>query len=207
MRYSGYSGRFKNGGGIPVEKKFLDTSLATTTVASTGTSMEGAVALIEIVRGTGENERNGSRVRIKSVHAKITLTMSSATSATTTSDIVRIMIGIDKQANAAVCTVGDLLESTAIDSFRNIENLHRFVWMYDKYHKLNVHGLGSNGTTHITGRNFKSVRINLKCNVPIYYDGGTGAVGEIRSHNLWAFAISEAGTIKMDNKWRIRYYG
>lgn len=209
-RNVGYTGRF--GGPLKPEKKFLDTALAAATISATGTNMaNGTTEIIEIVQGTGENERNGSRVRIQSLHGRIFLTLPGLTGAggeeQNTHDIVRIMIGIDKQCNGAVISVGDLLEGTDIHTFRNIENLHRFKWLYDVTHQMNTICAGGNGTAIETCASQMYISINLPMNVPIYYDGATGAVAEIRSHNIFAFAISESGRAKMQNSWRVRYYG
>ncbi len=208
-RNTGFTGRFSKSTLKP-EKKFLDTNLGSTTIASTGTSMQNATTdIIEIVNGTGENERNGSRVRLKSLHLRSIITLDATTTTAGTFEFVRILIGIDKQANKAAVALSAILEGSSADihNFRDMENLHRFIFLYDKTFCMNTTAFGSNGTTHAGGIKCKYVNINLTMNVPIYYTGSTGAVTEIASHNLWAFAISESGRAKMINFWRVRFYG
>ncbi len=208
-------GRFGKGGGtgIKPEKKFHDTILAATTISGTGTTMQnGTTDMIELVRGTGENERNGSRIRIKSIHGRIRLMLPHEDGVTTGAasfDQVRIMVGIDKQANGAAATMAQILEeSVAINQFRNIENVHRFVMLYDRSFTFNATGFtGMTTTTIDTPAVMKFIAINLQVNIPIYYDGALGAVSEIRSHNIFAFAISLNGRPTMICHWRIRYYG
>ena len=208
-RYGGYSGRFSRSTLVP-EKKFLDTTLASTAIGTSGTDMANATTgLIEIVRGTGENERNGSRVRIKSLHGKIRLIFGSTTTIALMTNQCRVIIGIDKQANgAAISNIGDVLEASNVESFRNIENIHRFVILYDKTFTYSSSGIGGGSTTlGFSPDQTKFLRINLNMNIPIYYDGATGDVSEIRSHNLFAYAVALRTGITMVNNWRIRYYG
>lgn len=215
-RNEGYSGRFgKNGGGmIRPERKFFDTALASTTVSTTGTTMQGATTaeLTAIINGTGENERNGSRIRLVGIHGRIQLNLPSIVNDTTldaTYGRIRIMIGIDKQSNGAHAAMTDILESAGVDAFRNIENIHRFLFLYDKNFIINTQASPDGATANLwdTHEKIRFFQINLRLNMPMYFDGTTGQKAEVRSHQIFMFAISQAGRIKMTNKWRVRYYG
>ncbi len=197
------------------EKKFRDTALTTTVVGTSGTTMQGATTdeLTAIINGTGENERNGSRVRLMAIHGRLQFHFPDVNAAALldkTDDHVRIMIGIDKQANKAHATLVQILESGFIHAFRNIENIHRFIFLYDKTFVMNNTTVAGNGATDDKfdiGSKVKYLAINLRLNMPMYFDGTTGQKGEVTSHQIFMFAISARGTITMNNNWRIRYYG
>ncbi len=215
-RYGGFSGRFgRNGGGmLRPEKKFFDTSVAATAMADTGTTLQGTTTteLTAIINGTGENERNGSRIRLMAIHGRMQIKLpllNGVTTLGTCNEQLRIMIGIDKQANGAHAAVTDLLETAFIHSFRNIENNHRFIWLYDRMIIINQQVTGNGASDNLFDGAEKIIykSINLKLNMPMYFDGSTGQKGEVRSHQIFMFGISARGLVTVQTGWRVRYYG
>ena len=200
-RKAGYFGRFK---GPMAEKKYKDTTLALTTIANTGTSLQNATTNItEILNGTGESERTGHRVRVMSLQANMLLVLPAGTTAND-SDEVRIIIVVDKQANGALATLTHILETVGYQAFRNIENGNRFVWLYNKTFSMNPPAMG---TATSSSERFKHLKVFFKLAMPMYFDGLLGETGEVRSHQILAFAITRDGRVQMQVQWRIRFYG
>ncbi len=212
MRYGGYGQRFggSRGGMLRPEKKFFDTKLASTAISVNGTTMQGATnsELTAIINGTGENQRTGSRIRLKSIHGRVRIVQQSETVKTTVYNQVRIVIGIDKQANGAHAAFTDLLEANTLHEFRNIENIHRFIFLYDKTFSFGSSGIGGGSSTvFMSVDQQKFININLRLNMPMYFDGATGQKAEVRSHQIFMYAVSLRAGATMINSWRIRYYG
>lgn len=183
-----------------MERKFKDI------VTFSGTSSTGAriQQLCEIVQGTGEKERIGRKCTLKAIHWQGSVNLPS--SAANTTDIVRIMVVQDTQANGAVFNPGDLLDGGDVFSFRNLENSQRFRVLSDKRYTLNSTG-AANGNANENGAIQRYIKGNLKVNIPLEYSGTTGVITELRSNNVTVFAISEQGVATIDLHSRIRFIG
>ena len=61
-----------------------------------------------------------------------------STNSSAASNLVRIIVYLDRQCNGAAAGVTDLLESASYLSFRNLANQSRFKFLYDKTIPINV---------------------------------------------------------------------
>lgn len=177
-RTSGYYGRFNK----PIacrdgEKKFWDTGL---TIAEVPTGMQ-IHNLTVVAQGNGESQRIGRKITIRDINVRYTLRMFPSVSAFA-GNVIRIMIVQDRQTNGTEFAPGDLLEDNDLHSFRNLANSGRFKVLWTTTIDLSATA-GVSDTGYAA--NAKSVIVNLKVNIPMEYDGVSGAIGTVRSNNIY----------------------
>lgn len=183
------------------ELKYFDTVLAETTVANSGTILNSSLNLL--VQGSGETQRVGRKVVLKSIHLRGFCEAND--SATVGAEAVRIIIYLDKQANGAAATVGDILESADYRAFNDLEAFGRYIILKDWYFALNRM---VNAT--ITADKLFSVGMvlswNRRVNIPLYFEGSTGALTEVKSNNIGVMAITRSNlVVGVEYHTRIRY--
>ncbi len=203
-RVGGFYGRFSGsmGGG---ELKFKDLTLADAVVATAG-SIAGSLNLI--AQGVTEQERIGRKCTIRSLQWRYEVTLPEVDAAGTPSpaDSIRVILFIDKQANGATAAITDVLETAALQSFKNLANQNRFVILMDKLHNIEYKGLSSDGAG-VSSQAFVVHQYNMykKCNIPLEFSGATGAITEIRSNNLGVILISSSGGVGFTSQIRLRF--
>ncbi|AGS36186.1 putative viral capsid [Circoviridae 4 LDMD-2013] len=203
-RKSGYYGRYNRDTGT--ELKFLDTSIDDAIVSTTLTVQTAGPNLIP--QGTAEDERVGRKVVVKSIHWRYRCLLPSSTSQNDTSEVIRVMLLLDKQCNGSYPGASEILQTNNDwQSFNNLSNKDRFVTLYDKTIALNSMGNGGNGTTNESNEVRHCEEFHKKVNIPINFDSTTGAVTEIASNNLVVALISEGGLPVFNSNMRIRFEG
>lgn len=197
-RRSGFYGRF----GPTGELKFFDTATsflidATGEVPATG-------QLVLIPQGVTESTRVGRKCTIKSIQARWNLNFVPAAAATA-AGAYTIYVILDKQCNGAAAAVTDVFTGTGQTSdFRNLANSSRFqilkVW--------NRVITSQAGATTAYNNNFHHIEFYKKCNIPIEYSSTTGAIGEIKSNNIFLVAGCTGGIddlITVTGNVRVRF--
>ncbi len=155
-------------------------------VSATGT-VQAQIFVVAV--GDDFNERDGRKITLTKVQATFELILEGGTNFTQTSDIFRMMLVIDKQANGALPAVSDILQSAVIESYVNLNNKKRFTVLIDRLTTLNsMCGSGVTGTEY--GRVKKIYRITRKLNLPILYSGDDGLIDKIKSNNVLLLFIS-----------------
>ncbi len=81
-----------------------------------------------LTKGDNLDNRDGRIVRIKSVWIKQYFTINP----TATDTFIRIMVIIDKQPNSTLLTIGEILESTRIESMTSLNSRKRLIFLMDK---------------------------------------------------------------------------
>jgi len=202
VRTTGAYRRYQGSGGT--EKKYKDTDLNLVAVAQTGTNMSNT--LLVIPNGTGESERIGRKINVRAIYFKGVVVLLNQASMTCANRI-RIIVYLDRQCNGAAVTSTDLLQTAAIDSFYNLDNVDRFRMLHDKTFTLTSPSavIPSAGTIQ-TGTAMKNWKWSAMVNLPIEYSGTTGALTEIKSNNIGVFAIADANNfIELKYFCRVRY--
>lgn len=197
---SGYYGRFATRGG---ELKFFDTTKVQSVIAAVGNITDLSVNLIP--QGVTESTRVGRKCVVKRIHFRGEVRMPDSAASGTTADRLRIIIYQDKQANGATATIASLLETTSIDSFRNLAESGRFRVLLDRNYDVAAQSGSGNGTVDRFGEQKKTFKFNKLCNIPLEFAATTGAITEIRSNNIGVLAISEAGVVTLQYTCRIRF--
>lgn len=195
-RLAGYYGRYPPVGS---ENKFKDFDTAVTPVATTGDIVLNSICTI--AQGTNESERIGRKATITKVLWRYSVKLATTATIADSSDIVRVILYVDKQCNGAAAAVTDILDAAQFDSFLKLENSGRFRILMDKFHTVSAQaGIAGNiGEVIVFRTKFCDV------NLPIEYSSTTGAIAEIRSNNIGILAISKSAHCVFDGKLRIRY--
>lgn len=180
------------------EKKFHDFAFT-----SNNTSVSGQIiaSLNLVAQGTTEVTRIGRSINISAIQMRYQLNMQENTDADRVSDTVRVMLIQDRQANAAAPAVLDVLETATILSYNNLANRGRFVTLFDRFHDCNaVAGSSPNFGEYIQTFDYYS-----SVDVPVQFDGVTGAIGEILSSNIFMLLISTSARVLGSYSIRIRF--
>lgn len=215
-RTAGYYGRYGHGSD---ELKFLDVTVDDAVVAAGGAingANFGAVVeeLFKVPQGDGESSRDGRQIWAEKIGLHFDVELPNhfgTTGALFTHDIVRIMLIHDKQANGAFpSAITDILETGEYDSFNNLANSKRFRTLFDKTISLNSAAFTTDGAAtpnYNVGRMGKSFQKYVKLQMPVEYDGTTGAISTVKSNNIFLIYISKHGIAKVNCQARLRFRG
>lgn len=187
------------------EKKFFD--IDNTTGVFPGTTGDIIDSFLKIKQGTAENERIGRLIRVHSIFMQGTLLLPTTGLVAESSDLVRIIIYIDKQTNGLAATVGDILEpSPTINflSFRNLAQSRRFQILMDKKYALSAGGaVGAGSVEKRIPWKFSKI---FKTPLSIEFDDINGDLSELRTLNIGMLLISELpNKSQLVWKTRVRY--
>lgn len=177
--------------------EFVDITFSESFLTSDETG--GGCCINEIVQGTGSSQRIGSKITIKSIRLRCTLSC-----ATATTNSVRICLVYDKQPNLAFPTLATIFQdSTATTSFvssLNMSNVRRFVVLRDSISTFNTDGpLG------------RYVNKLIKRKIICDYSSSDGDIGDISGGSILLLAgsssyIHTTNAIHIKFNTRIRYY-
>jgi len=199
-RKAGFYGRFGTGRGqrAQIEKKFLDTSITVTSIDST---IENKGSIVAIPQNATQNGRTGYKCVIKSIQWRGNIKLPAGASP---NDDAYVYIIQDTQANGASPAAADIWTSTnASLSLRNIENGDRFKILNKTCISLNANA----GVAAAFDGDQKVFEGFLKVNIPMVYNGATGAVTEMKSNNImcWVGSVSTDDVMEFNCSYRVRY--
>ncbi len=188
------------------ELKFHDLEVTDAAVAA------GAVvqaAILTIPEGNGESDRIGRKITIRKIGWRLTVTLPSTATAASTSDVIRVILGYDKQANLALPTNTDVLEAATFRSFNNLANSARFRILMDRTYDLKAHSGSGRGSTDtlsygedvIDDSFFKDVNLLISYN----NSATTGVITSITSGNLFVIYCSRDGLGGVASTMRVRF--
>lgn len=210
FRKSGYYGRYSRGSqvsrirrGLNIEKKFFDTTISFLTDATGEVPATGQVTLIP--QGVTESTRVGRVCTLKSLHLKFTARYLPAAD-TIGSAVAWIYVILDKQANGAAAASADIFTSTAgAGAMINMANSSRFKILRKFVCQFNS-GAGASGAYAQDNQPYEWYK---KVNIPIEYSSTTGAIGEIKSNNVFLYAGQDGNTgddtISVNGTFRLRF--
>ncbi len=198
------------------ELKYYDLAEAftlTTTLASATTSPK---TLNSVPQGTTQSQRIGNRIRVKSVMCQGYFKATGADGAAGNHDefdnVARFMVLVDHQSNKALPAAGDILAlSTSINSFRELDQSHRFTILYDYKVAINTptHFEGTDGIT--AGVDSKYVFSFYKSGLDLLcqYDAATESVVSQINNSIIAMTFAEDALceVVVFFNTRIRYTG
>lgn len=198
------------------ELKYFDTEIGDETIENVGaiirTSDVGNTGnFLTIVQGTGPNQRIGKKIVLKSVSARIAFLSghyNSTVNPPQNSTLIRMVCVLDTQTNGAVPAWTDIFAADNLYAPVNLANSERFriikEWMIDMV-KTTLTWDATEGW--VQDNNIHTEKWNTKLDIPIEYSSTTGAITEIRSNNIYFFAISgPSGHLPTVNGWvRWRY--
>ncbi len=186
------------------ELKFVDTAEADSAIGAAGEIYEDSV--VEIDQGTGDSNRVGRKVIVRSMHMRYSVSLPNTSAGGSTSDILRIIVYQDKQANGATAAVTDILEAANIFSFNNLSNKGRFRSLMDKTHNIGSTTGAGNGTTNVFGKKEEHYDWHSKdLSIPLEYKGTGNAIADLTSNNIGILAVSEGGLATLETNVRVRF--
>ena len=160
---------------INTEFKKVDTQLETPITDTPQIRLINA-----LIKGDDFDNRDGRSVRFKSVDIRWTVLMNLLNTQTT----LRCMVVIDKQPNATLMLIGDLLDETHTNSFKNLNNRKRFVILKDETLTLQSSGKSTNYM-----RYYKPLDM-----ITIYDDSDSGGISDITTNALYLVIFSDQAT-------------
>ncbi len=171
--------------------------------------------IVDIPQGITEQNRIGRKCTITNILARLNFeflldSQSDMTASNDAHETVRFIMFWDKQANGGGAGATDLLETDTYNSFRNLANAKRFVFLVDKLMTFNTTASSAgNGTTNKSERIVRDyqIKINKKVFIPIEYNSTAGAITEMTTNNVGCIVFSKHGArMKLDDSAaRIRY--
>lgn len=200
-RTGGYYGRYLPGAG---ELKFLDLTFSKTqTECQTGAIL--STSLVTVPQNTTESGRIGRKVTVKAISIRLVITLNTTETASNTDDGLRVIVFLDKQTNGQAATVTDILKTNTYLSFNNLANKDRFRILSDKFIDIACQAGAYDGSVAKFGVISKTRSMHLKLNLPIEFSGTTGAITELRSHNIGILVKNDQGKISVAGTSRVRY--
>jgi len=197
--------KFKRVGRSSAEVKFRDTTIGATTNASAGVIATDSL-LKAITEGNTDQTRVGNRITVKSVMLRGRVLLPSATDNLLTSQIVRIIVYLDRQANGATAAVGDILASADFRSFNNLDNSDRFRTLAETTIDLNAQGAAATAAAFAFGEVTQSFFLKAKLNLDFKFKGNAGTVADLSGNNIGVLAISQTDALgTFDFIGRVRY--
>lgn len=206
MRNVGYYGRYNIGNPRAAgEDKFLDTDIDILLPGLVTTEAKANLCIVG--QGAGESQRIGRKIRVSSIIALLVMTKASVVDVDLTGNLSKISIVQDKQTNGTAYNTVDRITPDNIVRFNNLSDAARFRVLREKVQTWNVNGAVPSAAAGEWPAQIKYVKIVIKTNIVIEYNGATGGVTEQRSNSIWfaqiALAVSELNII--NGQVRIRY--
>lgn len=166
------------------EKKYFDTSVISVADATAGIIIP---SLNLVPQGTTDQTRIGNKITIRNINIHGYCNNDDQTTVAFAGSNIRVIVYLDKQANGAAAAVTDIVKTAALSSFRNMDQVDRFVILVDK---VIFNPVECTNALHTTNqRHYWSV--NKKCMIPIHFSSTTGAIAEVRSNNIGILYLSD----------------
>jgi len=165
------------------EKKWFDTTIVDTT-----SRIAGVIYNLNLVpQGTNDQQRIGNKITIRNINIHAYANNDDALLGVPQGGNLRVIVYLDKQCNGATPLITDILKTASIESFRNMDNVDRFVFLKEKYVYVPI--MTANAAhTDTTPHKWT---VSVSCNIPIHFNSNTGAIAEIRSNNIGLLYITD----------------
>lgn len=179
------------------ETKFFDTDISYTSsdIPVTGSCLP---SLNLVTVGTASNERIGRSFRIVGLSIRGRMWLNNT--GTLSSDMIRVIVYLDRQCNGTSATPAQILSTLDINAHNKLENSLRFKTLCTFTVSMNPEA-GFGGNVARISRPFKRT---VRLNIPIEMDTGA-TVGDIKSNNIGLLVISANALCKMTAASRIRF--
>ncbi len=211
-------------GFLGIETKFYDTALAasalvTNTAGAGGEKDQSAtIGPSTITQGDGEQQRDGLKATLISMHVQGLITCTSAVDQTGMKPATSIFIAIvwDKQTNGALLNSEDVYLNPSGNAFggtslvRNLQQSHRFQVMATRKMTINMPNSSYDGTNIESGGVLKPFNIFIKFKTPIIarYSGTTETIANSVDNSLhilaWCTTTGLAPLITYNCRMRFR---
>lgn len=160
-------------------------------------------SFIGIASGSDNIDRNAAHILIKKLHMRLRLSVDA--SVATGSPPVRVILYVDKECQgvAAVCRGDNFKGILAADSdteayvsFNNLFASKRFTILMDKTVVVQE---------NVSEDNAHMMEFHKDLNLPVQYDGDTGAISEIPRNNIGLLIVTGDFPVNVFGKTRVRF--
>jgi len=187
------------------DKKYEDHIYAPAVITTAGSVTD---PLCKPLSGAGDNNRVGNHLTITNVGIKGTFEVVTAgytdATAAPTHEKLRLMLVYDRQANGTSFSPTDVLATANVESFRNMDQLDRFVVLWDK-----TYDLGAEGSVYSAARidGGGHISFNKKISLPVDFadDAGDPVAATIKTGALRMLRISRLGIVQCNYVVRTKY--
>jgi len=174
--------------------------------------------IVGVAQGTGEQDRQGRKIILKSLYVRAHIKLvDNLAAAYKFPQQLRVMLVEEKQANGALFSISELLETPPvgaplIHAANNLSNKNRFKVHMDKVYALNYGSSWTNAADTAYYQTGKDIKFKLykKLALPIEFSGvGTSTMSQIQSLNLsWVFITEQTdANVQIEGVSRIRFVG
>lgn len=200
-------------------KKYNDRLAYTSIVPTTGGNTDSSGATLTDLfgplnapaNGTSEFERVGNHIVVRNltVHGVLKLTNDADSTPANLSSMrnrVRWVIVYDRQSNGLAPLWLDLFQSASVDTFRNLDQVDRFVVLKDKTIKVDGrYWEVAGGTTNRVGSYLIPIRFNKKLKLPAdFKTSGAAApnvVADVKTGGIYLMTIAETSLAGSAGAW------
>lgn len=174
---------------VNVEKKFINVQTGNLSPGTTSS----VTALNPIAQGSSDVTRNGDSILAKYIQ----LSGEVFGSASSSQDIVRIVLLCDKENRGTAPTYTDVYTDASVHSYLNKENMDRFIILRD------WHFTFSTGS-----KNAFAFKKFIRLNTHLKYSGNAGNATDIRQNGLYLMVLGVDNTNKalVNVNSRIAFY-
>lgn len=172
---------------LSIEKKYFDSTISNITDISAGVIVN---SLNLIPQGTTDITRIGNKVTVRNVNITAFAYNDDQAGGSYAGSFLRTILFVDKQANGATAAVTDILKTANIASFRNMDQVDRFIILKDKVTPIPVNSANALHTD-VSSTMWK---LSNKCNIPVHFSSTTGAITELKSNNIGLLMIADTAT-------------
>lgn len=165
-----------------IELKNIETNLAAVTPPVSAVTFNAPVLLNGSTQGTTAITRIGRQIKMRYLKIQHSIFMAATT---TGGGSVRLIVFVDKQANAAAATAANVLETDSFVAQKNLGNGRRFRILYD----VTRSALGTQGPQAISF----TKTISLKGMGVEYNAGNSGGIGDIQTNSLYMMSAQSSG--------------
>lgn len=209
----------RTGGYTGMERKFIDFNVAAdtfTTVWAGGEMEDGtALSLTATAIGDTESTRDGRVYYINSVHVKgfIINPQTESQTGPLGDQLARLAMVWDTQTNGAQLNAEDVFLTIGgiedVNSFRNLQNSHRFIVLKDKTFRVGMNSMINEGAINLFGNGI--IRIPFKMNktfkkpIKVRCTGTTAAVGSISDNSIHLIGCASSASLQLTYQSRCRF--
>ncbi len=204
------------------EKKFIDGTHAPANLTTSWALVNPSPTVMVSTCSQGDSQSNcdGRVYFIKSVHVRGRITYGALEGQVSPaeSNLVRIIMFLDTQANGAVAAVADVMDTLAAEplrAFRNLEFTQRFRILGDKtFYLTSDHMVGDNvGPANYSwsqGTKLVDFDVSFKTPLKVNRSGTTNAIASIADNAIHVMAIHDTGNTantQFSYISRMRFFG
>lgn len=215
------AGNIRTTGLLGLEYKFVDQSYGPMAISNSWAGGEadpggGVLCIGPCVQGSGESQRNGTRISIKSVHIQgyIVRPIANAQPNARAGNLFQISLVLDTQTNGTQLNGEDVYGVTEpeIPGRRVVANSSRFKVLATRLINTHDPAMGTDGvnTNTISGMMVPfSIYKKLNLQVDFVAGAGAGTIADFRNNSLHVLACSYNGALAehLSYNSRVRFIG